>query len=216
MLTSPGGDGETAKRMATMCHADRDDFRVIVPEAAKSAATLLAIAAERIVMADTSVLGPVDPQVFLPLRRQFFPAKSIIELVDDLEHRVQNNPQAYELYSSLLGDVDGVAYQTAKAAIERTDELVPEVLKLRKDPPSEEETDELVKNLQRPALHSATFGHDKVKKLQLPAEHADSRCEDWDVLWRLHTHYVQLLGWRYEQTAIEGRRVSFLFTSQSS
>ena len=27
MLTSPGGDGETAKQMATMCRADRDDFR---------------------------------------------------------------------------------------------------------------------------------------------------------------------------------------------
>ena len=81
---------------------------------------------------------------------------------------------------------------------------------------SQEETNKLVKSLQRPALHSATFGHEEVKKLQLPTEHADSRCQDWDTLWRLHTQYVQLLGWRYEQTTIERRRVSFLLAEQSS
>ena len=66
MLTSLGGDAETALRMASMCHTDREDFRVIVPDIAASAATLLALAAEGIVMSSTSALGPVDPQGISP------------------------------------------------------------------------------------------------------------------------------------------------------
>ena len=209
MLTSPGGDGETAKRMATMCHADRDDFRVIVPETAASAATLLALAAETILMTSTSVLGPVDPQIFLPLRKQHFPTKSIVELVEDLDDRTRQYPQAYVLYSALLGDIDGVAYQTAKAAIERTDELIPEVLRLRSDPPNDEDIVELTKNLQRPALHSATISHEDASSLGLPAEYVDPKSDKWNALWRLHTQYVHLLGWLYREIMIEGRRVSF-------
>lgn len=82
MLTSLGGDGEAAIRMAAMCHADRDDFRVVVPDTAASAATLLALAAEAVVMSDTSALGPVDPQILMPQRDRYFPAKGIVELVD--------------------------------------------------------------------------------------------------------------------------------------
>lgn len=36
MLVSLGGDGETAMRVAAMCHAERADFRVIVPDTAAS------------------------------------------------------------------------------------------------------------------------------------------------------------------------------------
>lgn len=41
MLTSYGGNGEVALRLATMCHAERKDFRVVVPNTAASATTLL-------------------------------------------------------------------------------------------------------------------------------------------------------------------------------
>ena len=37
-------------------------LRVIVPDFAKSAGTLIALAADKIVMSDSSELGPIDPQ----------------------------------------------------------------------------------------------------------------------------------------------------------
>lgn len=101
MLTSLGGDAEAAIRMAAMCHAGRDDFRVIVPDTAASAATLLALAAESVVMSDTSALGPVDPQILLPRRDQYFPAKGIVEIVNDLDERTRDNPQALGLISGV-------------------------------------------------------------------------------------------------------------------
>ena len=71
MITSPGGDGETALTMANICRAERQDFRVIVPDIAKSAATLLALAADKVVMSSTSALGPIDPQIHSPNQGQF-------------------------------------------------------------------------------------------------------------------------------------------------
>ncbi len=211
MLTSLGGDGETAIRMAAMCHADRGDFRVIVPDTAASAATLLALAAESIVMSDTSALGPVDPQVFLPARDGFFPAKDILKIVDDLDQRTKENPHAFELYSALLADIDAVLYQTAKAAIGRTGELVPEVLRLRRPPPEDEMIKDITKNLQSSPMHSATIGHARASDLGLPAIYMRPQSTEWDMLWRLHAHSVYHLGPSPRSNLIEGRRVSFTF-----
>ena len=89
MLTSLGGDGETSLRLANMCHGERDDFRIVVIDLAASAATLLSLAAETIVMSDRSALGPIDPQVFMPQRNQYHPAKNIVKIVDDLDNRTR-------------------------------------------------------------------------------------------------------------------------------
>jgi hypothetical protein len=210
MLNSLGGDAETALRMAAMCHADRDDFRVIVPDTAASAATLLALAAESIVMSSTSALGPIDPQVLLPYRGDYYPAKDILAVVDDLDKRTRENPQAYELYAALLGDVDAIVYQFAKAAIGRTAELVPEVMRLRHPPPDENHVREITESLQGQAMHSAVIGHSRAGELGLPAHYLEPQSEQWDMLWRLHTMYVVLRGASSSGNVIEGRRVSLI------
>lgn len=212
MLTSIGGDGEAAFKMGSMCHAEREDFRVIVADMAASAATLLSLAAETIVMSDTSALGPIDPQVLMQRRHQYIPAKDIVAIVDDLDTRTKENPQAFELYASLLADIDAIIYQTAKAAIRRTEELVPELLQLQRNPPSSEAIDAIAQRLQSHALHSATIGHEQARQLGLPILYMSSQSESWDLLWRLHAHYVALIGaYPSDSVVIEGRRVSFHF-----
>ncbi len=211
MLTSPGGDAETALRLAMMCHAGRSDFRVIVPETAASAATLLALAAESILMSTTSALGPVDPQIFLPTRNSYYPAKDLVQIVDDLEQRTQSNPLAFEFYSALLGDIDGATYQAARASILRTEELVPDVLSIRSNPPSEELVEALTQGLQGPSMHSATIGYRHAQELGLPAVYEEPESEYWKMLWSLHVNYVVELGWQFKETMIEGRRASLRF-----
>lgn len=211
MLTSYGGNGEAALRLATMCHAEREDFRVIVPDTAASAATLLALAAESILMSSTSALGPIDPQIGLPTRKQYIPAKNIVSIVEDIvEPKVKENPQLLDLYTSFLGEIDAVIYQTALSAIERTEEVVPEILELRKNPLSSKEVKTLVKSLQNQSMHSATIGHTKAEALGLPVEYVESQSEQWDQLWRLHTDYVAMPGPSLRDNIIEGRRVSFI------
>ena len=217
MLTSIGGDGETALRMGSMCHGEREDFRIIVADMAASAATLLSLAAETIVMSDTSALGPIDPQVLMKKRLQYIPAKDIVAIVEDLEERTKENPQAFELYVSLLADIDAIIYQTAKAAIRRTEELVPELLRLQQNPPSAEAINDIAQQLQSHAMHSATIGHQHATQLGLPVLYMSSQSDEWDMLWRLHARYVALLGaYPSDSVAIEGRKVSFHFNVRES
>ena len=66
-INSPGGSAQTAEKIVSACRAVCDgEFRVVVPNMAKSAATMTALCADQIVMGYLSELGPIDPQV--PIR----------------------------------------------------------------------------------------------------------------------------------------------------
>lgn len=62
ILHSPGGTAEGAEGIVNLLRPRFSDIRFIVPIAAKSAATMLALAGHSVVMDDTSELGPIDPQ----------------------------------------------------------------------------------------------------------------------------------------------------------
>ncbi len=66
ILNSLGGDALAAERIVNVCDAFSDGrFSVIVPKAAKSAATMICLGAKQIMMSSTSELGPVDPQILI-------------------------------------------------------------------------------------------------------------------------------------------------------
>lgn len=67
-LESRGGDANVAYRMALELRERCKTLRVIIPNAAKSAATLFALAAEAIYMAPAAELGPLDAQIQHPER----------------------------------------------------------------------------------------------------------------------------------------------------
>jgi len=63
-INSPGGSAQTAEKIVAACRAVCDgEFRVVVPNMAKSAATMTACCSDQVVMGYLSELGPVDPQV---------------------------------------------------------------------------------------------------------------------------------------------------------
>jgi ClpP class serine protease len=66
ILHTGGGDIDVTEKLANMLWAKIGavgTLRVIVPDFAKSAGTLLALAADTIIMSDSSELGPIDPQL---------------------------------------------------------------------------------------------------------------------------------------------------------
>lgn len=68
MLHTPGGDVDAAEKLVTLVRSvagEQGQLRVIVPDYAKSAGTLMALGANTIVMSDSSELGPIDPQISL-------------------------------------------------------------------------------------------------------------------------------------------------------
>jgi hypothetical protein len=62
-LESPGGDAHSAYKLALILRHYASHIRVVVPDYAKSAATLLALVGDEIYMAPGAELGPLDAQV---------------------------------------------------------------------------------------------------------------------------------------------------------
>lgn len=65
VISSPGGDGLAAESIIKVCrsYSRTGKFVALVPGKAKSAATMICLGAERIIMGPTAELGPVDPQL---------------------------------------------------------------------------------------------------------------------------------------------------------
>lgn len=81
IVHSPGGRAEATEAIVKYLRSKFTNIRVFVPHEAMSAATMLACAANRIVMGRQSYLGPIDPQFQLvtSLGIQSIPAQAILD-----------------------------------------------------------------------------------------------------------------------------------------
>ena len=196
MLDSPGGDGETAVRMVRAAQARTTELTVIVPDQAKSAATILAMGAHRILTGPTSDLGPVDPQFQVGDNRTLVSAKDIIAAVDAAETAIASNPESYPLHAALLSQVDAIMVQQCRSALDRTTDLVAEALRSHPGR-SAEEVQELKERLKEPLIdlpkdHGAIFGAADAAQHGLPVESVNPQSDQWKLIWRLYAKYVML------------------------
>ncbi len=76
VLHTPGGLVLAATQIARAIQGHKGKVTVFVPHYAMSGGTLIALAADEIVMCDHSVLGPIDPQL------GEMPAASLIRVVE--------------------------------------------------------------------------------------------------------------------------------------
>ena len=83
VIDSPGGSARDAYRIANFLRR-RSGFNVFVPEYAKSAATLLCLGAQQIIMSSNAELGPLDTQVFDADREGFGSALDEVQALDRL------------------------------------------------------------------------------------------------------------------------------------
>jgi len=157
-LYSSGGDTMVPWRLVSMIREYCDKFSVIIPYKAHSAATMISLGADEIVMSDLSEISPIDPStanVFNPadptnpqnkipisvedvmayfdLAKNKFGIKNDEELAKIFNKFVESNPQIHPL---ALGNIN------------RTHNLIrilaKRLLKSHKTPMKEDETDKIV------------------------------------------------------------------------
>ena len=105
MIHSPGGNGVVAEKIVDMCrHYCKKNFRVIVPNMAKSAATLISLGADEILMGYCSELGPIDPQKVINIAgvMQQISGQSFIQARKDLLKDLQKSKNQGLDYTGLL------------------------------------------------------------------------------------------------------------------
>jgi ClpP class serine protease len=103
VLHTPGGLVLPALQIARALKAHPARKTVYVPHYAMSGGTLIALAADEIILSEHAVLGPIDPQI------AGLPASSIAHVV------AQKSPDATEDYTLILADVA----RKAEAQLER-------------------------------------------------------------------------------------------------
>ncbi|HOM92549.1 MAG TPA: ATP-dependent Clp protease proteolytic subunit [Rectinema sp.] len=104
ILHTPGGLVLAALQIARAIQAHKGKVTVFVPHYAMSGGTLIALAADEIVMCKHSVLGPIDPQIGQ------YPAASFIKVID------QKPISEVEDQTLIMADIGRKAIQQLEAA----------------------------------------------------------------------------------------------------
>ena len=92
IVHSPGGSAEATEAIVSYLRSKFSDIRVIIPQAAMSAATMLACSADRIVMGKQSSIGPIDPQMIVvtQLGPKATPAQAILDQFDEAKRQCKD------------------------------------------------------------------------------------------------------------------------------
>ena len=95
ILHSPGGTAEAAEAIVDYLRGRFPGLRVLVPVAAMSAATMVAMAADEIVMGAHSQLGPIDPQISIatPEGPRSAPAAAIRQQFEEARRDLAEHPE---------------------------------------------------------------------------------------------------------------------------
>lgn len=99
LIDSPGGDAKAAYQLAKTLRRQCQGFMAIIPRYAKSAATLLCLGAEEIVMSKSAELGPLDVQVMGEDREGYVSALDELQSLDRLNAFAQ---EAVDKHMQLL------------------------------------------------------------------------------------------------------------------
>lgn len=202
MINSPGGSPTAAEKVVLTCRSYAEDFRVIVPQSAMSAATMVAMGADSILMMPTAELGPIDPQMVLRLpdgQAIVRPAKAFIDAYLDLVNKIQlaiANNQPPHPFIELLRKVDPPWVQVCLKARELAKQIAGEFLSkwmLNGKPPGEVEavvTKFLTEGEE--GSHGRAIRHDKAKEFGLEkVEATESDSDLWRAIWELQERSLQ-------------------------
>lgn len=116
ILETPGGSGEVAEDIVRALHDRFEDVGVIVPGWAKSAGTIIAMAADEILMDQASALGPIDAQLFW--QGKVFSADALLEGFEKIKQEVVQTGTLNKAYIPILQGISPGELQSAENALD--------------------------------------------------------------------------------------------------
>lgn len=203
IIHSSGGYSENAKKIVKMCREYCENFTVVVPDAAKSAATIISLGGDKIIMSNTSELGPIDPQfiIFGPQGQpQTVPAWTIVRSFNEIiEDAVDENGKIKIAYIPLLNNINIAKVKEAKESLNNAKNIAEEFLKewmLKDNSNKAEETSEVLAKGEKYTLHAHLIDWKEAKSLlndtniiYLPPDN-----DIWMLYWELYVRTAVFLS----------------------
>lgn len=195
ILNSPGGQGLAAERIVNVCRAySGDNFEVIVPHMAKSAATMICFGAQRIHMSKTAELGPVDPQ--LPYKddegnTRWISADEYVRSYEQLFDSASSGQQPrIEAHLQQLQRYDARLVEQLRSAQKLSADISVRLLKSSMMPGK---TDEEIRSAievflaqEKTSVHGRMITFDEAKDCGLLLDPIDLQSAMWNTLWELY------------------------------
>lgn len=178
-LYSTGGDTMVPWRLVSMLREYCDKFSVLIPYKAHSAATLIAMGADEIVMSDLSELSPIDPStanIFNPQDPKS-PQKKIPISVEDVmayfdlaknKIGIKNEKELTEIFKKLV-ESNPQVHPLALGNVNRVHNLIrilaKQLLKSHRNPFSSQEINKIVDDLtEKLYSHQYYIGRKEAKE----------------------------------------------------
>ena len=203
-LHSAGGQTEIPWRLITLIRDFADQFAVLIPGIAHSAATHLAMGADEIVMGPLSELSPVDPSRSHPLlprgpNQELIPAVSVQDLRQCVEFvKKEIGDESPESMAAVFVKLFEEVHPLAIGAIQQSYDLARlisrKALSTHMDPADDkEQIDKIVQAFSDEFYsHGYRIGWREAKQTGLKVVKADD--ELWKLVSALYAHYRDYFG----------------------
>jgi hypothetical protein len=199
-IHSNGGQGTVPWRMVSLIREYTDKFAVLVPDRAFSAATLLAMGADEIIMHRMGVLGPIDPSVANPFNPphpqapgQLLPISvedvtAYFRLVQD-EVGIHHEDELIQALIALTEKIHPLALGNVQRSHQQARMMARKLLKRHMTEGQEHEIDQLIDNLKSNLFyHGHPINRREAKDdLKLKVKNAPEDLAD--VMWKLYLEY---------------------------
>lgn len=214
ILHTPGGDISASESIVVYLKSIfGNNIRVIVPQMAMSAGTMISCAANEIIMGKHSNLGPIDPQYGM------YRAHGIIEEFNTIKEEHVKNPISTQVWSPILNKYNPTLIGECQKAIDWSNGLVKQWLSdnmFATDSDKEEKAQKVVDTLGSHALtlsHSRHIHFDDLKALGLKVTQLEKDPKLQDLVLSIHHATIITIGSTKAAKIIENQNgISYIIT----
>lgn len=216
ILHTPGGNPTATEGIVKYLHSKFvNDIRVIVPQMAMSAGTMLACSAKEIIMGKHSCLGPIDPQF------SGTPAYNIVLQFQEAKKDIENNPKSKEFWKILIEKYPPAFFYSVIDAINLSSTLTGAWLKEYMF--SDVDTKSANKNIKtiitklnsNNRSHSKHFSIDFCKEIGLNIKSLEENQEIQEAVLSVHHSFIITFDYSNASKIIENQLGARYITSQS-
>ena len=199
-IYSRGGDVSVPWRIVSMFREFCDEFSVLIPYKAHSAATLLSLGADKIIMVKKAELSPIDPSLVKMATGEVgsVPQEISVEDVNSyisfMRERANINDQSAlaQVVSSLANQVSPLTLGSVNRQSSHIRLVARKLLTSRKEKLEEAKITSIIETLiEKIYFHGHAVGRKEAKELGLPVDEPKQPLED--ALWDLYLNYENYL-----------------------
>jgi hypothetical protein len=200
-LVSNGGSGVVPWRLVSLFREFAKSFRVLIPYRAYSAATLLALGADEIVMHPFGELGPIDPSVSNEFNPKSPSGQTIPISVEDVKAYVAfikktvgitHEDELVKTIEALCSQVHPLALGNVERFVSQSRMIATKVLKTHMDGDADHIIDELVENMtSKLYFHGHPINRKEARQDLKLKVLSDPTAELEDTMWKLYLNFEQ-------------------------